>query len=109
VTGHHAQAVHPAEPAERPVRGDLQRAGCRLRDAVAPGQTEERAQATDRRRLPEERVDEDGEMSLPVDEQLDDLEDVELASGADSPEEEVEEEVGPVADAADLADLEIED
>src|SRR5438445_354577 len=57
----------------------------------------------------QERVDEDGEMTLPADEVLDDLEDVELASGPDSAAEEVEEEVGPVADAADLADLEIED
>jgi len=56
----------------------------------------------------QERVDEEGELALPVDERLDDLEDVELASGGDSPAEEAEEEVGPVADA-DLADLEIED
>src|SRR5207244_10023876 len=48
----------------------------------------------------QERVDEDGEMTLPADEVLDDLEDVELASGPDSPAEEAEEEVGPVADAA---------
>jgi DNA-directed RNA polymerase subunit beta len=55
----------------------------------------------------QERVDTDGEMALPADETLDDLEDVELESG-ESAEEEVEDEVGPLGDA-DLADLEIED
>jgi DNA-directed RNA polymerase subunit beta len=56
-----------------------------------------------------ERVDGDGELALPTDEVLDDLDDVELANGDDSPKAEVEEEIGPVADAPDLADLEIED
>ena len=56
-----------------------------------------------------ERVDGDGELALPADEVLDDLDDVELANGDDSPKAEVEEEIGPVADAPDLADLEIED
>ncbi len=56
-----------------------------------------------------ERVDGDGELALPADEVLDDLDDVELANGDDSPKAEVEEEVGPVAEVPDLADLEIED
>ncbi len=56
----------------------------------------------------QERVDEEGELALPADETLDDLADVELASGKDSAKAEVEEEVGPVGDA-DLADIEIED
>jgi DNA-directed RNA polymerase subunit beta len=57
----------------------------------------------------QERVDEDGELSLPADEVLDDLDDVEVESG-ESPAEEAEDEVGPVAaEPADLADLEIED
>jgi DNA-directed RNA polymerase subunit beta len=56
----------------------------------------------------QERVDVEGEMALPVDEQLDDLEDVELASGDESPREEVQDEVGPLGDA-DLADVEVED
>jgi DNA-directed RNA polymerase subunit beta len=55
-----------------------------------------------------ERVDEEGELALPADETLDDLADVELASGNDSAKAEVEEEVGPTGDA-DLADIEIED
>jgi len=57
----------------------------------------------------QERVDEDGEMTLPVDEQLDDLEDVQLASGEESSREEAQDAVGPLAEAPDLADLEIED
>ncbi|MHB8642996.1 MAG: DNA-directed RNA polymerase subunit beta [Gaiellaceae bacterium] len=57
----------------------------------------------------QERVDEDGELSLPADEVLDDLDDIEVEPGA-SPAEEAEDEVGPVAaEPADLADLEIED
>jgi DNA-directed RNA polymerase subunit beta len=55
----------------------------------------------------QERVDTDGELALPADEQLGDLEDVELESG-ESAEEEVEDEVGPVGEP-DLADLEVED
>jgi DNA-directed RNA polymerase subunit beta len=55
-----------------------------------------------------ERVEEDGqELTLPADETLDDLADVQLESG-ESPKEEVEDEVGPVADV-DLADIEVED
>jgi DNA-directed RNA polymerase subunit beta len=57
----------------------------------------------------QERIDNDGELALPADEVLDDLDDVELANGDDSPKAEVEEEVGPVAEVPDLADLEIED
>jgi DNA-directed RNA polymerase subunit beta len=57
----------------------------------------------------QERVDEEGEMTLPVDEQLDDLEDVQLASGEESSREEAQDAVGPLAEAPDLADLEIED
>jgi DNA-directed RNA polymerase subunit beta len=56
----------------------------------------------------QERVDVEGEMALPADEQLDDLEDVELASGDESPAEEIQDEVGPLGDAG-LADVEVED
>jgi DNA-directed RNA polymerase subunit beta len=55
-----------------------------------------------------ESIEEGDDTTLPADEVLDDLDDVELASGEDSPKEEAEEQVGPTADA-DLADLEIED
>jgi len=55
----------------------------------------------------QERVDQDGEMALPSDEVLDDLDDVELASG-ETKAEEADAAVGPTGDA-ELADLELED
>ena len=55
----------------------------------------------------QERVDQDGEMSLPADESLGDLDDVELESG-ESDKEEAEDGVGALGDA-DLVDLELED
>jgi DNA-directed RNA polymerase subunit beta len=55
----------------------------------------------------QERVDQDGELTLPADESLGDLDDVEV-SAEEEAEEEVEEEVGPLGDA-DLVDLELED
>jgi DNA-directed RNA polymerase subunit beta len=55
----------------------------------------------------QERVDQDGELALPADEELGDLAGVELSPAA-AAEEEAEEQTGPVMDA-DLADLEIED
>jgi DNA-directed RNA polymerase subunit beta len=55
----------------------------------------------------QERVDQDGELALPADEQLDDLTDVELTPAAEA-EEEAEAQVGPMADA-EAVDLEIED
>jgi DNA-directed RNA polymerase subunit beta len=55
----------------------------------------------------QERVDQDGELALPADEALGDLDDVEVTPAAQA-EEEVEAEVGPVGEA-DLADVEIEE
>jgi len=55
----------------------------------------------------QERVDQDGEMTMPADETLGDLDDVELTP-AEADEEEAEAAVGPVGDV-DLADLELED
>ena len=55
----------------------------------------------------QERVDQDGELALPTDEALGDLDDVEV-SPAEEAEEEVEAEIGPLGEA-DLADVEIED
>ncbi|MFN2629727.1 MAG: DNA-directed RNA polymerase subunit beta [Gaiellaceae bacterium] len=56
----------------------------------------------------QERVDTDGELALPADEALGDLDDVELAPGAVA-EEEAEEQAGPLVADVELADLEIED
>jgi len=55
----------------------------------------------------QERVDVDGELALPADESLGDLDDVEISEEKEA-EEEVEAEVGPLGDK-DLVDLELED
>src|SRR5437762_12082556 len=55
----------------------------------------------------QERVDETGDLTLPADEALGDLEDVEVAP-AKAAAEEIQEEVGPLGEA-ELADAEIED
>jgi DNA-directed RNA polymerase subunit beta len=55
----------------------------------------------------QERVDQDGELALPADEQLGDLEDVELSPAAEAGEE-AEAQVGPLGDA-ELADVEVEE
>jgi DNA-directed RNA polymerase subunit beta len=57
----------------------------------------------------QERVDQDGELALPADEQLDDLEDVEAPPAAEAEAEaEVEAQVGPLADE-EAVDVERED
>jgi hypothetical protein len=53
-------------------------------------------------------VDVEGEMSLPADEQLADVDEVEAVAG-ESSEEEAKDTAGPFAEAPDLADLEIEE
>ena len=55
----------------------------------------------------QERVDTDGELTLPADETLGDLDDVEVSAGEDA-EEEADAEVGPLGEP-DLVDLELED
>jgi DNA-directed RNA polymerase subunit beta len=55
----------------------------------------------------QERVDQDGELTLPADEALGDLEDVEVSDEKEA-EEEADAEVGPLGEK-DLVDLEIED
>jgi len=57
----------------------------------------------------QERVDETGELTLPADEQLGDLDEVSAGLGGESPADEAEEAAGPFEDAPDLADLEIEE
>jgi DNA-directed RNA polymerase subunit beta len=54
----------------------------------------------------QERIDESGELTLPADEALGDLTDVDL-SPAEEAEEEAEEQAGPFAEA-DFADLELD-
>ncbi len=54
----------------------------------------------------QERVDQDGELALPADEALEDLDDV-VPSADDEAEEEADAQAGPLAE--DLADLELEE
>jgi DNA-directed RNA polymerase subunit beta len=57
----------------------------------------------------QERVDETGELSLPADEQLGDLDEISAGLGGESPTDEAEEAAGPFEEAPDLADIEIEE
>jgi DNA-directed RNA polymerase subunit beta len=56
----------------------------------------------------QERVDETGELTIPADEQLGDVDEADTVAG-ESSEEEAEELAGPFTEAPDLADLEIEE
>jgi DNA-directed RNA polymerase subunit beta len=57
----------------------------------------------------QERVDENGELTLPADEQLGDLDEVSAGLGGESPADEAQEAAGPFEEAPDLADIEIEE
>jgi DNA-directed RNA polymerase subunit beta len=57
----------------------------------------------------QERVDESGELSLPADEQLGDLDEISAGLGGETPADEAEEAAGPFEEAPDLADIEIEE
>jgi DNA-directed RNA polymerase subunit beta len=57
----------------------------------------------------QERVDETGELTLPADEQLGDLNEVDVGLVGESPTEEAEELAGPFEEAPNLADLELEE
>jgi DNA-directed RNA polymerase subunit beta len=57
----------------------------------------------------QERVDETGELTLPADEQLGDLEESEVGLVGESPVEEAEDAAGPLEEAPNLADLELEE
>jgi DNA-directed RNA polymerase subunit beta len=58
----------------------------------------------------QERMDETGEMQLPSDESLNDVDDSSPdVTGGESPKEEAEDELGPFAEAPNLADLELEE
>jgi DNA-directed RNA polymerase subunit beta len=56
----------------------------------------------------QDRVDESGELALPADEQLGELDEAAAVVG-ESPAEEAADEVGPFAEAPDLADIELEE
>jgi DNA-directed RNA polymerase subunit beta len=89
---------------------ELLRAAEELGIDLSPGSLRAAARQPEAQELEEgqERVDETGELTLPADEQLGDLDEVEAVAG-ESSEEEAEELTGPFAEAPDLADLEIEE
>jgi DNA-directed RNA polymerase subunit beta len=57
----------------------------------------------------QERVDESGELTLPADEQLGDVEEVEVGVVGESDTEEAEDAAGPFEEAPNVADLEVEE
>jgi DNA-directed RNA polymerase subunit beta len=58
----------------------------------------------------QERADETGEVQLPADESLTDIDETSAdVVGGETPAEEAQDEAGPFAEAPDLADLELED
>jgi DNA-directed RNA polymerase subunit beta len=88
---------------------ELLRAAEELGIDLSPGSLRAAARPPTAEELEEgqERVDQEGELALPADEQLGDLEDVEISPNA-AAEEEAEAEAGPLGEV-DLADLEIEE
>jgi DNA-directed RNA polymerase subunit beta len=87
---------------------ELLRAAEELGIDLSPGSLRPQARQPTAEELEEgqERVDESGDLTLPADEQLDDLDDVELTPAAAAAEE-AEEQLGPLGDAE--LDLELED
>jgi DNA-directed RNA polymerase subunit beta len=57
----------------------------------------------------QERVDQDGELTLPADEQLGDVDETEAVIAGESKSEEAEDEGGPFEEAPNLADIELEE
>jgi DNA-directed RNA polymerase subunit beta len=88
---------------------ELLRAAEELGIDLSPGSLRAAARPPTAEELEEgqERVDQDGELALPADEALGDLDDVEVSSGEEA-EEEAEAQVGPLAEV-DMADLELEE
>jgi DNA-directed RNA polymerase subunit beta len=105
----HVQSDEGREVEIREEEDELLRAAEELGIDLSPGSLRAAARPPTAEELEEgqERVDQDGDLSLPADESLGDLDDVDLTP-AQEEEEEAEEQIGPVGDA-ELADVEIED
>ena len=89
---------------------ELLRAAEELGIDLSPGSLRAAARPPTAEELEEgqERVDQDGDLALPADEALGDLDDVEVSPGAEAAEEEAGAQAGPLAEV-DMADLEIEE
>jgi DNA-directed RNA polymerase subunit beta len=105
----HVLSEEGAEVEVREEDDELLRAAEELGIDLSPGSLRAAARPPEAQEVEEgqESVDSTGELTLPAEEALGDLENVEL-SPAEEAEEEAEAQVGPTGDA-DLADLEIED
>jgi len=57
----------------------------------------------------QERVDQDGELTLPADEQLGDVDETDAVVAGETKNEEAEDEAGPFEEAPNLADIELEE
>jgi DNA-directed RNA polymerase subunit beta len=88
---------------------ELLRAAEELGIDLSPGSLRAQARQPDAQEVEagQDRVDETGELSLPADESLDDVAEVELSPQAAAVEE-VEEELGPVA-TGEVADLDLDE
>jgi DNA-directed RNA polymerase subunit beta len=105
----HVQSDDGREVEVREEEDELLRAAEELGIDLSPGSLRAvgRTPTTEEVEEGQERVDQDGELALPADESLGDLDDVEVGADKEA-EEEVEAEVGPLGDK-DLVDLELED
>ncbi len=98
-----------AEVEVREEEDELLRAAEELGIDLSPGSLRAQARAPEAQELEfgQDRADEAGELTLPADESLDDLADVQ-ASPSEVAAEEAEEQVGPVA-SGEVADLDLEE
>jgi DNA-directed RNA polymerase subunit beta len=105
----HVQSDDGREVEVREEEDELLRAAEELGIDLSPGSLRAvgRTPTAEETEEGQERVDADGELALPADESLGDLDDVEISDEKEA-EEEVEAEVGPLGDK-DLVDLELED
>ena len=104
----HVQSDDGREVEVREEDDELLRAAEELGIDLSPGSLRAAARPPTAEELEEgqERVDEEGELRLPADEELDDLADV-VVSGEEAAGEEAQAQAGPLADAA--VDLELDD
>ena len=90
---------------------ELLRAAEELGIDLSPGSLRAAARQPAAQELEEgqDRVDEAGELTLPADEQLGDLDETEIGLVGETATEEAEEAAGPLEEAPDLADVELEE
>ena len=105
----HVQSEEGTDVEVREEDDELLRAAEELGIDLSPGSLRAAARQPTAEEVEEgqERVDNDGELSLPADEALGDLENVEVSADEEA-EEEAEAQVGPLAEV-DMADLELEE